>query len=167
LVVETYMTARLDEFDIKILNIVQCDNRLTTEQLAQRTGLSSSSVQRRLRRLRRDKIIESEMAVLSPEAVGRTLTAVIEVALERKHAETAVENFKRFVLATPEIMQCYYVTGQMDFILIVTFEDMRNYKLFLRRIAAHEKLYLKSVQTNIVVERVKTGLAVPIRAEVF
>lgn len=161
------MTAHLDEFDIKILNILQKDNRLTTEKLAQQVGLSPSSVQRRLRRLRKDKIIESEMAVLSPEAVGRNLTAVIEIALEHTHAQTAIENFKRFVLSRPEIMQCYYVTGGIDFVLITTFEDMQDYQLFLRRIASHEKLHLKSVQTNIVVERVKTSLAVPIRADVF
>jgi Lrp/AsnC family leucine-responsive transcriptional regulator len=154
------MSVKLDEFDIRILNLLQRDCRLTSEQVARRTGLSASSVQRRLRRLRARKVIESEVAVVSPEAVGRTLTAVVGVTLEREHPHIVGE-FKRLMVETPEVMQCYYVTGDADFILVITAKDMPGYDAFLTRLFSQSK-HIKRIQTNVVIQRIKTGLTVPL-----
>jgi len=156
------MRIDLDQFDLKILSLVQNDNSLTTSQLAQKVNLSVSSVQRRLRRLREEKIIEREIAVVSPEAIGRTLMAVIEIALEHKHAPASVDTFKRFMLTSPEVMQCYHVTGTFDFLLIMALKDMEDYQRFLRKLVSDSRLHIKNVQTSIVVNRVKIGLNVPI-----
>ena len=78
------MTLNLDAFDIKIVNLMQEDSHRTTEEIAQKVGLSASSVQRRLRRLRAGKAIKAEVAVISPELVGRPLTAIVGVTLEPK-----------------------------------------------------------------------------------
>jgi len=73
----------LDEFDLKLLDAIQRSNRLTAAQLAERVCLSPSAVQRRLHRLRERKVIEAEVAIVSPEALGQSLTAIVEVTLDR------------------------------------------------------------------------------------
>lgn len=156
------MPTELDEFDLKLLGILQRDCRLTSEQMARRAGLSASSVQRRLRRLRAGKVIEAEVAVVQPESVGRALTAVVGVTLEREHPHIVGE-FKRLMKEAPEVMQCYYVTGDADFILIVTAKDMQDYDAFLTRLFSQSK-HIKRIQTNVMIQRVKTGLAVPLDA---
>jgi len=154
------MSIRLDEFDAKILSLVQRDCQLTSEQIARHTGLSPSSVQRRLRRLRANKIVESEVAVVAPEAVGRALTAVVGVTLEREQPHIVAE-FKRLLIEMPEVMQCYYVTGDADFILIITAKDMQEYEAFLSRLFKQNK-HIKHIQTNVVIQRIKSGFTVPV-----
>lgn len=154
------MPITLDEFDVKILNIVQRDNRLSTERIAAQVGLSSSAVQRRLRRLRQERIIEMEISVVSPQAVGLTLTAIVAVTLEREEPRI-FDQFNQLMIAAPEVMQCYYVTGQADFIVIVTAKDMQDYDAFTRRCFT-ENPHVKRFNTNIVIRRVKSGLAVPL-----
>src|SRR3546814_7974990 len=87
---------------------------------------------RSLKRLRETGVIEAEIAVVAPEAVGRALTMIVEVSLEREHPHI-VEAFKKSMRATPEVMQCYYVTGEADFIILLTARDMKSYERFTQR----------------------------------
>ena len=112
-------SSRLDSLDRKLLDAVQLDNAQTAEALAARVGLSPSACLRRLRRLREVKVIEADVALISPERVGRPLTMVVQVTLERERPDL-IDAFKRTMRAAPEVMQCYYVTGETDFVLIVT-----------------------------------------------
>jgi Lrp/AsnC family leucine-responsive transcriptional regulator len=152
----------MDSFDLKILNIVQHDNRLPTEKIANQVGLSSSAVQRRLKRLREDKIIEADVSIISPEAVGRRLIAIVEVTLQKERPlSPPMEEFKRLMLGLPEVMQCYHVTGEADFILIVTAKDMQEYEAFTRRVFI-DNGSIRRFRTSIVMRRVKSGLTVPV-----
>ena len=83
---------QLDEFDIKLLRFVQHNNRLTADELSGRVGLSPSACQRRLAKLRRSGVIERDIAVVSPIAVGRQLTMVVQVTLERTRASCSSAN---------------------------------------------------------------------------
>ncbi|MEO6633932.1 MAG: winged helix-turn-helix transcriptional regulator, partial [Mucilaginibacter sp.] len=74
---------KTDQFDKHILRLVQQDNRLTADELADKVGLSPSAVQRRLKRLRDEKIIEADVSIVSPQVVGLELTCVVDVILER------------------------------------------------------------------------------------
>jgi Lrp/AsnC family transcriptional regulator, leucine-responsive regulatory protein len=150
----------MDSFDVKILNIVQRDNRLPAEKIADQVGLSPSAVQRRLKRLRKDGIIEADVAIISPEAAGRRLTAIVEVTVKQERPLMRVlEEFKRLALAAPEVMQCYHVTGNADFILIVMARDMQEYEAFTRRLFV-ENSNVRRFHTSIVVSRVKTGMMI-------
>ena len=73
--------SKIDQFDIKILNLVQENNKLRTEKIAEHVGLSPSAVQRRLRRLREEGIIEADISVIAPEEVGRKMIVIVEVTL--------------------------------------------------------------------------------------
>ncbi|MDQ3818510.1 MAG: Lrp/AsnC family transcriptional regulator [Acidobacteriota bacterium] len=155
----------MDEFDLKILDIVQRDNRLPTEKIAERVGLSPSAVQRRLKRLRKDGIIEADVAIISPEMVGRRLTAIVEVTLQTEgHISPAAERFKRLMLDAPEVMQCYHVTGDADIILVVTVRDIQEYEAFTRRYFV-ENASVRRYKTSIVINRVKAKTLIPLSTE--
>ncbi len=152
----------MDEFDISILNLVQHNCRLTAEQLSKKVGLSPSACQRRLTKLRDIGVIEREISVIAPETVGRQLMMVVEVTLEREHPNIMSE-FKNSMKATPEVMQCYYVTGEVDFILILTARDMQHYERFTQQFF-FDNPNIRRFHTMVVMDRVKQGLSVPIEA---
>lgn len=154
---------RLDEFDVKLLKVVQYDNKLTAEAMSERVGLSPSACQRRLKQLRDRGIIEADISVISPETVGRQLTLIVQVTLERERPDI-MDEFKRSMIATPEVMQCYYVTGEIDFILILTARNMRHYEQFTKQFF-FDNPNIRRFHTLVVMDRVKAGLYVPIVAD--
>ena len=153
------MSSGLDEFDLKLLDAVQRNNRLTASQLGEKICLSPAAVRRRLRRLRERKIIEAEVAVVSPDAVGRSLIAIVEVTLDT-HVAKALEEFERAIQSAPEVMQGYLVTGNADFILLVTAKSMEDYNAFVLEFLS-KKVHVKHFNTSVVVHRVKWGVALP------
>lgn len=150
----------MDDFDRKILTLLQENNRRTAEQLSDQVGLSPAACQKRIKRLRDKGVISREIAVLSPAAVGRRLTLIVEITLERERPEM-LDAFKRKMMNTPEVMQCYYVTGNADFIIIVTARDMKDYEDFTRRFF-FQNSNVRRFHTNVVMDSVKVGLAVPV-----
>jgi Lrp/AsnC family transcriptional regulator, leucine-responsive regulatory protein len=150
----------LDSFDLRLLALVQQDARQSTESLAAEVGLSAAAVQRRLKRLRQEGVIAATVAVVAPEAVGRPMTFVVEVSLERERADL-MDGFKRLMRATPEVQQCYYVTGDTDFVVVVTARSMADYEAFTRR-TFFGNPNIRRFRTSVVMDRVKVGLTVPV-----
>lgn len=150
----------LDSFDSRLLDLVQRDARANAERLAAEIGLSPAAVQRRLKRLRENGVIAATVAVLAPEAVGRPMTFLVEVQLERESAGL-MDAFKRQMQATPEVQQCYYVTGDADFVLVVTARGMADYEAFTRRVF-FDNPNIRRFKTSVVMDRVKATLAVPV-----
>lgn len=151
-----------DRLDARILSLVQMNNRLTSEEIGDTVGLSSTAVQRRLKKLRENGIIEAEVAVVSPRAVGRPVSMVVLVSLERERADI-IDRFKQALRTTPEVMNGYYVTGEADFIIVVTARDMEGYEQFTRRFF-YENPDIKGFKTLVVMDRVKVGFTMPIEA---
>ena len=106
---------------------------------------------------------EADISVVSPEAAGWPMTFVVEVALERERIDL-LDAFRKTMLRHDEVQQCYYVTGDVDFILIVHAQDMRAYEAFSRRIFS-ENPNIRRYATHVVVDRVKVGLRVPLGRE--
>ena len=100
----------LDDFDRRLLDALQEDNRQTGEELAALVGLSPAACLRRAQRLRDEKVIERDVSILAPGAIGRRLTMGVLVTLEREGPDF-VDAFKRAMRQAPEVMQCYYVTS--------------------------------------------------------
>lgn len=148
----------LDDFDRRLLDALQADNRRTGEELAAIVGLSPAACLRRVQRLRDEKVIERDVSILAPEALGRRLTMVVLVTLERESPDV-VDGFKRAMRQAPEVMQCYYVTGAADFVLILTADDMADYEDFTRRYLFERNV--RRFETMAVMDRVKTGAAMP------
>ena len=144
---------QVDETDKKILNQLQQDNKVTADKLSRMLHLSNSAVQRRLKRLRQEKIIEADISVVSPEAAGLTVTCVVDVSLELGNSRV-IDNFKKLLLACPEVMQCYYVAGSFDFVLIVSTRDMKHYEEFSKKYLL-DNVQVKQYHTQVVLDKVK------------
>jgi Lrp/AsnC family transcriptional regulator, leucine-responsive regulatory protein len=151
----------LDEFDKKILNQLQQNNRVTNEELGAMVNLSTSSVQRRLKRLREDKVIEADISVVSPAAIGYGITCVVDVTLYLGNSEV-IDRFKTLMSNCVEVMQCYYVTGSYDFVVIVNTIDMQHYEGFSKKYLM-DNTTVKQFYTHVVMDKVKTGFSVNIR----
>ncbi|MBL8301087.1 MAG: Lrp/AsnC family transcriptional regulator [Rhodanobacteraceae bacterium] len=152
----------LDAFDYRILERWQHDTRLPAKTIADAIGLSAAAVQRRLKRLRELGVIRREIAELDPGKVERRVTCIVSVDLDREGVAD-LDRFRRKMLASPEVQQCYYVTGQNDFVLIVLVADMQAYEAFTRRSLLADS-NVRSFTTQVALERVKTGLAVNLPA---
>jgi DNA-binding Lrp family transcriptional regulator len=152
----------LDRHDREILARYQHDTQVPAKVIAEAVGLSTAAVQRRLKRLRDERVIEREAAQLDPKALGLPVTCLVSVDLERERGAD-LERFRRKVLAAPEVQQCWYVTGATDFVLVVLAESMEAYEAFTRR-ALLDDPNVRSFTTYVALERVKVGLSVPLGA---
>ena len=150
----------MDRFDTLLLEALQTDTRLTAEALSGRVGLSPDACRKRLARLRLSGMIEAEIAVLNPAKVGRDLMLVVEVTLQNERP-TQLDRFKARMLAAPEVMQCYYVAGASDFILILSARNMADFEAFTRRhFFDHDNV--ARFRTSAVMDRVKVGFSLPL-----
>ena len=150
----------LDSHDKKILAAVQLDARYGLENLAAETGLSTASVQRRLRRLRQEGFITAEVAVVDPAKLGQAMTFVVMVELDRERLDQ-IDAFARRANAEPQVQQCYYVTGDADFCLICTASDMPDFEALTHRLF-FDSANVRRFRTSVVMGRKKVGLGVPV-----
>lgn len=151
------MAITLDSFDYAILDIVQADNRLALKAIAERVNLSTAAVQRRIRRLEDDGVIAKNVAVIDPNHVGQPITIIVEVTLERTHISEL--DAMRKLFSVPEVQQCYYVTGEVDFVLVVTVATMNEYEALARKLF-YENTNVKMFRSLVALDRVKVGLGV-------
>lgn len=156
-------TPILDTFDVQLLNIVQQDASLTAEQLAQQVGLSASAVQRRLRKLKECGVIRGHVAVVDPRRLARSTSFVVSLQVEREHPELMAQ-LKQWLATEAQVQQAYYVTGESDFILIVTAPDTEAYDALMSRLMLANP-NVKRFTTNVALGIVKRGLAVPLAAD--
>jgi Lrp/AsnC family leucine-responsive transcriptional regulator len=127
----------LDRIDRKILNILQQDNQITNLALAAKVGISPPPCLRRVRRLRELGIITREVALVDPFKVGQHLIVFTHITLE-KQREDMLAHFERKMREQPEVMQCYFVSGDADYLLIINVSDMNQYNHFARTVLANE-----------------------------
>lgn len=149
-----------DRIDARILEIVQKNNRLTSDVIGEMAGLSATACQRRLKRLRSEGIIEADVSIVSPKAVGIPIQMLVLVTLERERSDI-IDKFKKAIKSSVQVVNGFYVTGDADFVLYVTARSMEDYEQFTRRFF-YENRDIKGVKTMVIMDRVKTGFAVPI-----
>jgi Lrp/AsnC family leucine-responsive transcriptional regulator len=128
-------TRRLDETDRRILRALQRDARLTTAQLAEQVGLSTTPCWNRLKRLETAGYIEGYVAILSQGKLGLPDTVLIEVTLDRADSDI-LERVARQFEDIPEVLEAYLITGEYDYLIKVAVDGTSGYERFLR-----EKLY--------------------------
>ena len=150
----------MDDFDLKILDILQMNCRATADAIAQQVALSPAAVHKRLRKLRRNGHISAEVAILDPVKFGYPMRVIVEVTLERESLHE-LDAFKAEMRSSPNVQQCYYTTGDADFILHLLVRDIAEYERFTH---AHffENKIIRRFQSNIVMDVVKVGQSVPL-----
>ena len=154
----------LDKLDRAILRSLQNNGRETYDVMGQAIGLSPSAVLRRVKRLEDSGVIDRYVALVKPETVGLSLTAHLNVRLE-KHTESHKRNpmdvFRASVQAWPEVVECVALTGDMDYFLRVVVEDMAHYSRFVMdTLLKHPSV--QDCKTSFVLDRLKTTTAVPV-----
>jgi Lrp/AsnC family leucine-responsive transcriptional regulator len=150
----------LDDYDKVLLRLLQQNNRLTTEELSAKVNLSQSAVQRRVTKLRNEKIIEADVSIVSASAVGVSVTCIVDVVLHEGSSK-GIEKFKQAMRNSTEVAQCYYVTGTYDFVLIVNVKDMSHFEAFSKK-HLMDNPNLKHFYTHVVMDRVKVGYGVAV-----
>jgi DNA-binding Lrp family transcriptional regulator len=150
----------LDRFDRQLLNLVQADSAQTAEQLAKHVGLSASAIQRRLKRLREQGVIARDAAIVDPRAVGRPTFFVVSLEVERERPEL-LGQLREWLTRHAEIQQAFYVTGETDFVIVVTARDTEAFDALMARLV-QENPNVRRFTTNVVLNLLKRGLAIPV-----
>jgi DNA-binding Lrp family transcriptional regulator len=149
----------LDPIDRRLLDLLQEDARRSLETLAAEVSLSAPAVQRRIRRLREAGVITGDAVLVDPAAVGLPMTFVVIVELERERADQ-VDAFRRKAAREPQVQQCYYVTGEGDFVLIALARDMDDFEALSRRLFFDDP-NVRRFRTSVVMGKAERSLAVP------
>ncbi len=156
-------TTPLDTYDRKLLAELQRDAQLPQSELGARVNLSTAAVNRRLRRLADEGVIERYTAVVSPERTDHPLTIVVNVEVESEQLDL-LDAMKRSFAQCAQIQQCYYVAGEWDFVLIVVVRNMEQYNALTRRLFFANN-NVKRFKTLVAMDRVKAGLDVPVGSD--
>lgn len=129
--------SRLDQIDTKILSVLQADGRITNQDLAEQVNLSPSACLRRVRRLEDDGVIDGYGARLNPAAVGRASNIFIEITLSGQ-SEAILDAFEKAIAEIPDVMECYLMAGQADYLVRVAVSSAEDYerihKMYLSRL---------------------------------
>ena len=120
----------LDKTDLKILNLLQRNARLSNTELADSIGLSPSPCLRRVRALEEAGVLKRYAAIVDPRAVGLPISVFVNVSL-RSQERASLEDFESQILQYPEVMECYLMTGSFDYMLRVVVPDLESYQRFL------------------------------------
>ncbi len=150
----------LDRIDRRILESLQADGRLTNQDLAARVALSPSPCLRRVRALEKAGVIRQYVALLDPPKVGLGMLAYVTVKLEKK-GKMPVDQFIRAVQSWPEVIACYSMTGDMDYLMRVQVEDLDHYSRFIMDTLLKQPGVI-DIRSNFVLERVKDTTALPL-----
>lgn len=150
----------LDSFDRAILALLQQDNTLPQRQIAEAVHLSTPAVQRRIRRLQDSGVIAANVAVIDAAKIGRPLTIIVEVRVVSEQREK-VAPFRRRVQDDPAVQQCYAITGDADFLLILTAASMEEYEAISERLFGNDD-NIERYRTAVALSTLKRGLDVPL-----
>jgi Lrp/AsnC family transcriptional regulator, leucine-responsive regulatory protein len=152
----------MDKLDLLLLDRLQEDNLQTADRLAERIGRSPSAIARRLRRLRASGAVAADVSLISEEAAGHPLFALVHVQLER-HAPQAADLLRRRLAASPHVQLYLEISGAFDIVLLVVVRDMDSYNAFADTML-EEDAGVRRFETSFVKKRIKATLALPLEA---
>ena len=150
----------LDRTDLRILEVLQQDGRISNQELAERVSLSPSPCLRRLRRLEELGVIRQYVALVDPQRIGLGLLAYVTVKLE-KRGKMPMDEFRARVQTWPEVLACYAMTGDMDYLLRVHVEDLEHFsRLVMNQLLKQPGVV--DVKSSFALDRIKETTALPL-----
>ena len=156
--------AKLSSTDLLILDTMQQDGSLTTQQIADRINISQSPCWRRINRLEEQGLITRKVAILNREKLGMEVVVFTTINLSTQGRDN-LEEFEREVEILPEVVECYTMAGIWDYMLKIIVKDIRHYELFVR-----EKLtklaHVGEVHSHIAVTEIKNSTQLPLRSQI-
>lgn len=152
----------LDDIDVKILDRLQVDGRMTNQSLSEEVGLSPSPCLRRVRLLEENGVISGYVALVKPDEVGLAVTAFVRIRLDRQD-DNHLSLFETAIAQLPEVMECYLMSGEADYQLRVLVGSLEEFEEFLRRKLTQIK-GVAQVTTSFALRPVVYRTALPVRA---
>ncbi|APG48929.1 Lrp/AsnC family transcriptional regulator [Phaeobacter porticola] len=153
-------SSQVDTADRALLAQLQKDARTTVQTMAEKCGLSTASVQRRLRRLRERGVLQREVALVDQHMVGLGVTAIVSVELERDRLDQ-IDAFKRKARVDPQVLHFYCIAGDADFVMVVVAPDIAGYEAFTHRFFFADS-NVRKFRTSIVVSTEKSTQELPL-----
>jgi Lrp/AsnC family leucine-responsive transcriptional regulator len=150
----------LTEPDRAILRLMQQDAGLTITELAARTGTSPSAAQRRLQRLRDEKIILRDVSILDPKRLGNKVTLLVELELEKDRPELHAP-LHAWIARTPQVQQAWCLTGRGDYTLVIVTDTIDEFDALADTMMS-ENQNVRKFTTSVVLKQLKRTLAVPL-----
>jgi len=153
----------LDQIDRKIIKALQDNARLSSQELSDQVGISSSPCWRRVKALEEAGVITKYVTLVDPEALGLSISIFTNVSLD-KQIESALETFQKAVRKRPEVMECYLMTGDFDYLLRVVVGSLHEYERFLldhlTKISG-----VASIKSSFALKQVKYTTALPVSSQ--
>lgn len=128
---------QLDKLDRDLLNLLQQDATLPLKEIADKVNSSVATCQRRIQLLTEKGVITKQVAVVSPKAVGKAISVFVMVEMDNQHSYYQ-EQFERKMREESDVMSCYEISGDYDFMLLIHASDMESYHAFTRRVLTGE-----------------------------
>ena len=150
----------LDRIDRKILAALQENGRLPNNDLAEQVGLSPSPCLRRVRTLEQAGVIRGYVALVDPAAVDLSVNVFVNVTLERQ-VEDRLDAFEAAVMERPEVLECYLMTGEADYLLRVVVPDLPSYERFLKDYLTRVP-GISSIRSSFALKQVRYSTALPL-----
>lgn len=156
---------RLDRIDIAILNQLQRNARITNAELARAVNLSTTPCFNRVKSIEKLGLISQQVTLLNPEVLGLNLNVFVSVSLERQ-VEAALRNFEEEISARPEVMECYLMTGDADYLLRVVVPNTKDLERFILEHLTTIK-GISNIRSSIALKQVRYKTALPLPANGF
>jgi len=154
------MKVKLDQTDVRILEILQKDSNITNAQLAQDIGLSPAPTLERVKKLENSGVLKSYHAVVDPASIGLGVSTFVMVSLKGHNKENIVK-FTKAIAEIPEVVECHHVTGQADFILRIVSTDIPAYQnLMLDKVTNID--VVDNMQSMVILSTFKDSHTLPI-----
>jgi Lrp/AsnC family transcriptional regulator len=151
---------KIDDADIKLLEILQNDSTLSLEEMAKQTAMSANTAWRRIKRLEEIGVITKRVALINPEAVGLGMTVFVAVKTA-DHSDQWLDGFAKAVANIPEVVEFYRMSGDTDYLLKLLVESIADYDRVYKKLIRTAKL--NDVSSSFAMETIKYTTAVPLR----
>lgn len=150
---------QLDEVSLKILDILQKQADISNAELAERVGLSVSPCWRRVTEMREKGVIRGSVMLVDPESLGLEVNVFVHVTLKHQDKHS-LEEFTDTVSNRPEVMECYLMTGEADYLLRVVVENLKKYQVFIQECLTQIRS-VASIRSSFALSQVKYTTALP------
>lgn len=151
---------KLDAINRKIINLLQENSSVTNAELAEKLKLPATTVFDRVKKLEQRGIITRKVAIVNPEKVGKETIAIVSLSLTG-HSAKNVQKFWKAIKDIPEVLECYHISGESDFILKVIADNIREYETFLlEKLTAIENI--GKIKTSFVMSTIKYQTKIPV-----
>ena len=157
---DNFSLENLDMIDLELLRVLQKDAKLTTKEIANHVNLSSTPVYERIKRLEKEGLIEKYTAIVNAEKVGKKLTVFCNITL-KEHTKEIGNKFVMDIVSLKEVVECYNISGDYDFLLKIIIEDMKHYQSFVINELGSVK-NIGSAHSTFVIGVIKHNYAVPL-----